>query len=65
VGASGHQQVSGLLMVYPSRPEETSVLTDTALRNLKLKSRTWEASGREGTCATVSASGTVTFRYDY
>lgn len=39
--------------------------TDTALRNLKPKSKIYKASDRDGRYATVSTTGTVTFRYDY
>lgn len=41
------------------------MLTDTALRNLKLKSKIYKASDRDGMYVTVSPTGTVTFRYDY
>ena len=41
------------------------MLTDTALRNLKPKSKTYKASDRDGMYVTVSPTGTVTFRYDY
>lgn len=41
------------------------MLTDTALRNWKLKSLTYKASDRDGMYVTVSPTGTVTFRYDY
>lgn len=41
------------------------MLTDTALRNLKPESKIYKASDRDGMYATVSRSGTVTFRYDY
>ncbi|MGK8399381.1 integrase arm-type DNA-binding domain-containing protein [Burkholderia cenocepacia] len=41
------------------------MLTDTALRNLKPKSKTYKASDRDGMYVTVSTVGTVTFRYDY
>lgn len=41
------------------------MLTDTALRNLKPKSKIYKASDRDGVYVTVSSSGTVTFRYDY
>lgn len=41
------------------------MLTDTALRNLKPKSKTYKASDRDGMYVTVSPVGTVTFRYDY
>jgi hypothetical protein len=44
---------------------KTSMLTDTALRNLKPKSLTYKASDRDGMYVTVSPTGTVTFRYDY
>jgi len=41
------------------------MLTDTALRNLKPKSKIYKASDRDGRYVTVSITGTVTFRYDY
>lgn len=41
------------------------MLTDTALRNLKPKSKIYKASDRDGMYVTVSPTGTVTFRYDY
>ncbi|MBD8643494.1 tyrosine-type recombinase/integrase [Stenotrophomonas sp. CFBP 13724] len=41
------------------------MLTDTALRNLKPKSKVYKASDRDGMYVTVSPGGTVTFRYDY
>lgn len=41
------------------------MLTDTALRNLKPKSKIYKAFDRDGMCVTVSPAGTVTFRYDY
>ena len=41
------------------------MLTDTALRNLKPKSKIYKASDRDGMYVTVSTTGTVTFRYDY
>ncbi len=41
------------------------MLTDTALRNLKPKSKTYKAFDRDGMYVTVSPAGTVTFRYDY
>jgi len=41
------------------------MLTDTALRNLKPKSKTYKAFDRDGMYVTVSPTGTVTFRYDY
>lgn len=41
------------------------MLTDTALRNLKPKSKPYKASDRDGMYVTVSTTGTVTFRYDY
>ncbi|WP_042885923.1 tyrosine-type recombinase/integrase [Cupriavidus necator] len=41
------------------------MLTDTALRNLKPKSKTYKAFERDGMYVTVSPTGTVTFRYDY
>lgn len=41
------------------------MLTDTALRNLKPKSKTYKASDRDGMYVTVSTTGTATFRYDY
>ena len=41
------------------------MLTDTALRNLKPKSKPYKASDRDGMYVTVSPANTVTFRYDY
>lgn len=41
------------------------MLTDTALRNLKPKSKIYKAFDRDGMYVTVSPVGTVTFRYDY
>lgn len=41
------------------------MLTDTALRNLKPKSKPYKAFDRDGIYVTVSPTGTVTFRYDY
>jgi len=41
------------------------MMTDTALRNLKLKAKPYKVSDRDGMYVTVSPSGTVTFRYDY
>ncbi|GAB1395220.1 hypothetical protein MASR1M60_33860 [Rhodocyclaceae bacterium] len=40
------------------------MLTDTALRNLKPKSKPYKTSDRDGMYVTVSTTGTVTFRYD-
>lgn len=41
------------------------MLTDTALRNLKPKSKPGKTSDRDGMYVTVSATDTVTFHYDY
>jgi len=41
------------------------MLTETALRNLKPKSRKYKVFDRDGLYVTVSTAGTVTFRYDY
>lgn len=41
------------------------MLTDTALRNLKPKSRIYKIFDRDGMYVTVSPAGTITFRYDY
>lgn len=41
------------------------MLTDTALRNFKPKSKTYKVFDRDGMYVTVSPTGTVTFRYDY
>src|ERR1700754_4073049 len=41
------------------------MLTDTALRNLKPKSKIYKASDRDGMYVTESPKGTITFRYDY
>jgi hypothetical protein len=40
------------------------MLTDTALRNFKPKSKIYKAFDRDGMYVTVSPVGTVTFRYD-
>ncbi|AOY99539.1 hypothetical protein BKK81_09875 [Cupriavidus sp. USMAHM13] len=62
---SGHQRVSWSLTVKAvKKQEKTSMLTDTALRNLKPKSLTYKVSDRDGMCVTVSPANTVTFRYD-
>ncbi|MBA8883341.1 hypothetical protein FHW13_001168 [Dokdonella fugitiva] len=63
---SEHQQVSWPLTVKAvTNRRKTSMLTDTALRNLKPKSKTYKAFDRDGMYVTVSPVGTVTFRYDY
>jgi urease alpha subunit len=63
---SGHQQVSWSLTVKAVKNRrKTSMLTDTALRNLKPKSLTYKVSDRDGMYVTVSPANTVTFRYDY
>lgn len=63
---SEHQQVSWPPTVKAvTNRRETSMLTDTALRNLKPKSKTYKAFDRDGMYVTVSPVGTVTFRYDY
>jgi hypothetical protein len=41
------------------------MLTDTALRDLKPKSKLYKVFDRDGMCAAVSPAGTITFRYDY
>jgi len=41
------------------------MLTDTALRNLKPKSKIYKVFDRDGMCVAVSTAGTITFRYDY
>ncbi|SEL93303.1 Integrase [Pseudoxanthomonas sp. GM95] len=41
------------------------MLTDTALRKIKPKSKSYKAFDRDGMYVTVSPQGTVTFRYDY
>jgi integrase len=41
------------------------MLTDTALRNLKPKSKIYKVFDRDGMYVTVSPAGTITFRYDY
>jgi len=44
---------------------EAEMLTDAALKQLKQKGKPYKISDRDGMYAHVSASGTVTFRYDY
>ncbi len=41
------------------------MLTDTALRNLKPKSKIYKVFDRDGMYVAVSPVGTITFRYDY
>lgn len=41
------------------------MLTDTALRNLKPRSKPYKVSDRDGIYVTVSMAGTIAFRYDY
>lgn len=41
------------------------MLTDTALRNLKPRSRPYKVADRDGMYVTVSTAGTIAFRYDY
>ena len=63
---SEHQQTSRSLTVKAVvKLEKNAMLTDSALRNLKPKSKIYKVSDRDGMCVTVSPAGTVTFRYDY
>lgn len=41
------------------------MLTDTALKNLKPKDKTYKVSDRDGLYVTVAPTGLITFRYDY
>ena len=41
------------------------MLTDAALKQMKPKGKPYKVADRDGMYAHVSASGTVTFRYDY
>ncbi len=41
------------------------MLTDAALKQLKQRGKPYKITDRDGMYAHVSASGTVTFRYDY
>jgi len=41
------------------------MLTDTALRNLKPKSKIYKVFDRDGMYVAVSPVGTITFRCDY
>jgi hypothetical protein len=41
------------------------MLTDTALRNLKARSKAFKLADRDGMYVMVSPTGTITFRYDY
>lgn len=41
------------------------MLTDTALKNLKPKRKSYKVSDRDGLYALVSTAGAVTFKYDY
>ena len=57
-GFSEHQQVSWPLTVKAvTNRRKTSMLTDTALRNLKPKSKTYKAFDRDGMYVTVSPVG--------
>lgn len=44
---------------------ESTMLTDTALKNLKPKQAPYKVSDRDGMYVTESPAGTVTFCYDY
>lgn len=57
---SENQRVSRSLTV-----KAVTMLTDTALRNLKLKSQIYKVFDRDGMYVAVSTAGTITFRYDY
>jgi Arm DNA-binding domain len=41
------------------------MLTDTALKQLKPKEKTYKVADRDGMYVTVSPTGLITFRYDY
>ena len=41
------------------------MLTDTALKQLKPKDKTYKVADRDGMYVTVSPTGLITFRYDY
>jgi len=41
------------------------MLTDTALKNLKSKDKTYKVSDRDGMYALVKTTGTIVFRLDY
>ena len=41
------------------------MLTDTALKNLKSKEKTYKAADRDGMYAEVRPTGTIVFRFDY
>ena len=41
------------------------MLTDTALKNLKSKDKTYKAADRDGMYAEVRPTGTIVFRFDY
>lgn len=41
------------------------MLTDTALKKLKQKEKTYKVADRDGMYVTVAPSGLITFRYDY
>lgn len=57
---SENQRVSRSLTV-----KAVTMLTDTALRNLKPKSQIYKVFDRDGMYVVVSTAGTITFRYDY
>lgn len=41
------------------------MLTDTALRNIKPRSKIYRVFHRDGMCVAVPAAGTITFHYEY
>jgi hypothetical protein len=45
--------------------QERKMLTDTALKNLKSKDKTYKVADRDGMYALVKTTGTIVFRFDY
>ncbi len=41
------------------------MLTDSALQNLRPRSKIYKVTDRDGMYVVVATSGTITFRYDY
>ena len=51
--------------IYSSVDEALPMLTDLALKKLKLKDKSYKIADRDGMYAFVTNTGQVTFRYDY
>jgi len=49
----------------PTERGDYTVLTDTALKNLRPKARAYKSTDRDGMYVYVSTGGAISFRYDY